>query len=146
MIQILLLIAATVLVLYFFTNRKKANVKAWVKLGFLVLVIAAVWAILRPDDLTILAQWLGVDRGTDLMLYTLIIAFFFTTMSTWVRFREQELRYARLARAVALQNAVPPAAPAPLPGAQGAQGAQGPQGTQDTQGTLDARSQGPQQN
>ena len=109
MIQILLLLAAFALALYFFTNRKKANAKAWVKLGFVLLVIAAVWAILRPDDVTVVANWLGVARGTDLMLYTLIIAFFFTTLSTWVRFREQELRYARLARAVALQNAVPPA-------------------------------------
>lgn len=108
MIQVLLLLAAFILVLYFFTNRKKANAKAWVKIGFVLMVFAAVWAILRPDDVTVVANWLGVDRGTDLMLYVLIIAFFFTTMSTWVRFREQELRYARLARAVALQNAVPP--------------------------------------
>ena len=117
MIQVLLLLAAFILVLYFFTNRKKANAKAWVKIGFVLMVFAAVWAILRPDDVTVVANWLGVDRGTDLMLYVLIIAFFFTTMSTWVRFREQELRYARLARAVALQNAVPPtsAPPASVP-------------------------------
>ena len=29
-------------------------------------------------------------------------------MSAYIRFREQELKYARLARAVALQNAVKP--------------------------------------
>ena len=75
MIQILLLLAAFALVLYFFTNRKKANAKAWVKLGFVVLVIAAVWAILRPDDVTVVANWLGVDRGTDLMLYTLCLLY-----------------------------------------------------------------------
>lgn len=108
MIQILLLLAALALAFYFFTNRRKANAKAWVKVGFVGLMLAAVWAILRPDDITVLANWLGVDRGTDLMLYVLIVAFFFTTISTWTRFREQELRYARLARAVALQNAVAP--------------------------------------
>ncbi|WP_165164844.1 DUF2304 domain-containing protein [Corynebacterium qintianiae] len=108
MIQILLLVAALALAFYFFTNRKKANAKAWVKIGFVGLIAAAVWAILRPDDVTVLANWLGVDRGTDLMLYVLVVAFFFTTISTWTRFREQELRYARLARAVALQNAVGP--------------------------------------
>ena len=60
----------------------------------------------------------GVDRGTDLMLYLLVIAFFFTTISTWTRFREQELRYARLARAVALQNAeAPDTAPGSAAGA-----------------------------
>lgn len=108
MIQILLLLAVIALAWYFFTNRRKANAKAWVKIGFVAMMIAAVWAIARPDDVTVLANWLGVDRGTDLMLYVLIIAFFFTTLSTWTRFREQELRYARLARAVALQNAEPP--------------------------------------
>ena len=108
MIQILLLLAALALAFYFFTNRRKANAKAWVKVGFVGLMLAAVWAILRPNDVTVLANWLGVDRGTDLMLYVLIVAFFFTTISTWTRFREQELRYARLARAVALQNAEAP--------------------------------------
>ncbi|WP_066528809.1 DUF2304 domain-containing protein [Corynebacterium bouchesdurhonense] len=110
MIQILLLLAVIGLAWYFFTHRRKANAKAWVKIGFVAMMLAAVWAIARPDDVTVVANWLGVDRGTDLMLYVLIIAFFFTTLSTWTRFREQELRYARLARAVALQNAEPPRA------------------------------------
>ena len=108
MIQGLLLAAIVALAWYFFANRRKANAKAWVKVGFVVMIFAAVWAIARPDDVTVLANWLGVDRGTDLMLYVLIVAFFFTTISTWTRFREQELRYARLARAVALQNAEEP--------------------------------------
>ena len=108
MIQFILLLSAAALAFYFFSNRRKAQAKAGVKIGFVVLILAEIWAILRPDDLTVLANWLGVDRGTDLMLYVLVVAFFFTTLSTWVRFREQELRYARLARAVALQNAVAP--------------------------------------
>ncbi len=111
MIQTLLIIAALALAAYFLINRKKAQAKAWVKIGFVLFVLAALWAIIRPDDVTVLANWLGVDRGTDLLLYVLVVAFLFTTMSTWIRFREQELRYARLARAVALQNAVKPEEP-----------------------------------
>ncbi|GAA1471127.1 DUF2304 domain-containing protein [Corynebacterium felinum] len=107
-VQLLLLILTAFLVFYFLNNRRKARAKAGVKIGFLLLVISAIWAVLRPDDVTVIANWLGVDRGTDLMLYVLIMAFGFTTMSTWIRFREQELRYARLARAIALQNAVRP--------------------------------------
>lgn len=112
-IQLLLLVATFVLVFYFLSNRRKARARAGVKLGFVLFVILAVWAVLRPDDLTVVANWVGVDRGTDLLLYILVIAFFFTTMSTWFRFRELEVRYSRLARAVALQNAVSPASPAP---------------------------------
>lgn len=107
-IQLLLLVATFVLVFYFLSNRRKARARAGVKLGFVLFVILAVWAVLRPDDLTVVANWVGVDRGTDLLLYILVIAFFFTTMSTWFRFRELEVRYSRLARAVALQNAVLP--------------------------------------
>lgn len=109
LVQLLLLAATLMLAFYFLTNRRKARAKAGVKLGFVVFIVAAVWAVLRPDDLTVLANWIGVDRGTDLLLYLLVIAFMFTTMSTWIRFREQELRYARLARAVALQSPVLPA-------------------------------------
>ena len=74
----------------------------------MLFVIASIYAILRPDDTTVVANWLGVDRGADLMEYVLIIAFAFTTLSTYMRFKDIELKYARLARAVALQNARAP--------------------------------------
>lgn len=107
-IQIILLIATAFLVFYFLSNRRKARAKAGVKLGFLVFIVACIWAVLRPDDLTVVAHWVGVSRGTDLLLYALVVAFMFTTLSAYVRFREQELRYARLARAIALKDAVKP--------------------------------------
>ncbi len=72
------------------------------KVGYVLFVMAGIYAILRPDDTTVVAHWLGVDRGTDLMLYALIIAFVFTTLSAYMRFKDLELKYARLARAVAL--------------------------------------------
>ncbi|MCX2162626.1 DUF2304 domain-containing protein [Corynebacterium auriscanis] len=108
LIQIFLLLAVVGLALYFLSNRRKARARAGVKIGFVIFVLATIWAILRPDDLTVVAQWVGVSRGTDLLLYVLVVAFMFTTLSTYIRFRELELRYARLARAVALQNPVAP--------------------------------------
>lgn len=108
LIQIVLLLCTIGVAAFFVRQRKKARAKAGVKLGFLLFVIGCVWAISRPDDLTVIAHWLGVSRGTDLLLYLLVVAFMFTTVSSYVRFREQELRYARLARAVALSNAVHP--------------------------------------
>ena len=111
MIQIILLLLTLVLAAYFVSHRRKSRAKAGVKLGFGVFVIACFWAILRPDDLTVIANLLGVDRGTDLLLYALVMAFMFVTVSAYIRFREQELKYARLARAVALQNAIAPEDP-----------------------------------
>jgi hypothetical protein len=96
------------LLVYLLRSRTNAKAKAWVKVGYVLFVIAAIYAILRPDDTTVVANWLGVDRGADLLSYALMIAFVFTTMSTYLRFKELELRYARLARAVALQSARTP--------------------------------------
>lgn len=104
-IQVLLIAAVLALLAYLLRARTNAKAKAWVKIGYVVFVIAAVYAILRPDDTTVLANWLGVDRGADLLSYALVIAFVFTTLSTYLRFKEMEVRYAQLARAVAIQSA-----------------------------------------
>ncbi|MCI4674424.1 DUF2304 domain-containing protein [Candidatus Mycolicibacterium alkanivorans] len=110
-IQVLLIAAVIALLVYLLRARTNAKAKAWVKVGYVLFVIAAIYAILRPDDTTVLANWLGVRRGVDLLTYALIIAFVFTTMSTYMRFKELELRYARLARAVALEGARVPEQP-----------------------------------
>ncbi|MGV9799065.1 DUF2304 domain-containing protein [Mycobacterium sp. NPDC003449] len=109
-IQALLIVSVLVLLVYLLRSRSSARTKAWVKVGYVLFVLAGVYAILRPDDTTVLANRLGVDRGTDLMEYALIIAFAFVTLSTYMRFKDMELRYARLARAVALQNVRVPGA------------------------------------
>ena len=108
MIKVLLLLAGAVLVVFFLANRRKARAKAGVKIGFVLFVVFMVYAVIRPDDLTVVTNSLGVQRGTDLVLYALVMGFAFVTVSTYVRFREQELRYARLARTIALNNAVRP--------------------------------------
>ncbi|MGB9249876.1 MAG: DUF2304 domain-containing protein [Mycobacterium sp.] len=107
-IQGLLITSIIALLVYLLRSRRNAQSRAWVKVGYLVFVMAAVYAVLRPNDTTVVAHWLGVDRGTDMMLYALIIAFSFTTLSTYLRFKDLELRYARLARAVALEGAQSP--------------------------------------
>ena len=107
-IQVLLIAAIVVLLVYLLRSRRSAHAKAWVKVGYVLFVVAAVYAIVRPDDTTVVANWLGVDRGTDLLEYALIIAFLFTTISTYMRFKDLELKYAQLARAVALEGARTP--------------------------------------
>lgn len=107
-IQALLILSIVALLVYLVRSRRSAQTRAWVKVGFVLFVVAAVYAIVRPDDTTVVANWLGVDRGADLLEYALIIAFLFTTMSTYLRFKDLELRYARLARAMALEGARAP--------------------------------------
>ncbi|MBO0865019.1 MAG: DUF2304 domain-containing protein [Mycobacterium sp.] len=107
-IQVLLIASIIVLLVYLLRSRRSAQSRAWVKVGYIVFVLTGVYAVLRPNDTTVVAHWVGVDRGTDLMLYALIIAFVFTTLSAYMRFKDLELRYARLARAIALEGAQAP--------------------------------------
>lgn len=110
-IQILLIASIMVLLVYLLLSRRSAQARAWVKLGYVMFVLAAVYAIVRPDDTTVVANWLGVDRGADLIGYALIVAFLFTTISTYLRFKDLELRYAQLARSIALEGARAPDEP-----------------------------------
>jgi small membrane protein len=103
-IQGLLIASVLALLVFALRSRSSARTKAWVKVGYVLFVIAGIYAIVRPDDTTVVANWVGVARGTDLMEYVLIVAFAFTTISTYLRFKDIELKYARLARTVALQN------------------------------------------
>jgi hypothetical protein len=107
-IQILLIASIVVLLVYLLRSRRNAQSKAWVKVGYVLFVIAAIYAVVRPNDTTVVANWLGVDRGADLMEYALVIAFLFTTLSAYMRFKDLELKYAQLARAIALEGARAP--------------------------------------
>lgn len=104
-IQVLLITAIVVLLVYLLRSRRSAKSRAWVKVGYVMFIIGAVYAVIRPNDTTVVANWLGVDRGADLIEYALVIAFLFTTLSAYMRFKDLELRYAQLARAVALEGA-----------------------------------------
>jgi hypothetical protein len=107
-IQVLLIASIVTLLVYLLRSRRSAQSRAWVKVGYAAFVLTGIYAVLRPNDTTVVAHWVGVDRGTDLMLYALIIAFVFTTLSAYMRFKDLELRYARLARAIALESAQAP--------------------------------------
>jgi small membrane protein len=107
-IQILLIIAVVSLLVYLLRSRTSTRSRAWVKVGYVLFILAGIYAVLRPNDTTVVANWVGVDRGTDLMVYALVIAFAFTTLSAYMRFKDLELRYARLARAIALEGAQQP--------------------------------------
>ncbi|MBM9467703.1 DUF2304 domain-containing protein [Nakamurella leprariae] len=92
---------AALLVRHHGTNRGGA----YAKIGLGVFLVFAAYAVVRPEDVTWVAGLLGVGRGADLVLYLLVIGFGFFAISTYLRFKELELRIARLARALAVSDA-----------------------------------------
>ena len=79
----------------------------------LVLVVAgfAILAVLAPSLTTRLAQSVGIGRGTDLLLYGLVVTFVFTTAGLYFRCRDIERRLVEISRAVALRDALTTAGP-----------------------------------
>ena len=95
-----------------------ARTQAVRRLGMLAFAGFAVWSIVSPGVWTTLAHAVGIGRGTDLILYGLVIAFFGFVVTTFKRFRDSETRYTRLARRIAIDEALPAATPpalSPLP-------------------------------
>ena len=105
MIKIVLILAVIGLLLLLLRSHGTTRGGAYVKIGMAVFLVFCAYAVIRPEDVSWVAGQLGVGRGTDLVLYLLVVGFGFFAISTYLRFKELELKYARLARAVALLDA-----------------------------------------
>jgi small membrane protein len=108
----LVLIVVVVLVAARLLRGRGARTQAVRRLGLLVFAGLAVWSILFPTVWNSFAKLVGVGRGTDMVLYALVVAFLSFTLTTYVRFHDFETRYTKLARRLALDEAGPPRAAA----------------------------------
>jgi hypothetical protein len=82
-----------------------ARTQAVRRVGLLLFAALAVWSILFPSVWDQIARMVGVGRGTDMVLYALVVAFLSFTVTTYLRFRDLETRYTKLARRLALDEA-----------------------------------------
>ena len=104
LIQILLIIVVVAVVARLFRSRG-ARSQAIRRLGLLLFAAFAVVSILFPSVWNGIARLVGVGRGTDMVLYALVVAFLSFTVTTYMRFRDFETRYTKLARRLALDEA-----------------------------------------
>lgn len=72
-------------------------------LGGLV-ALAGVVAVLWPDAITWLANLVGVGRGTDLVLYLLVVVFGFVSASLYARVRDLDRQVTVLVRELAVDR------------------------------------------
>ncbi len=103
LIQVLL-IAGVVLVVARLFRSRGARAQAIRRLGLVLFASFAVVSILFPAFWSRIASWVGVGRGTDMVLYALVVAFLSFTVTTYLRFRDLETRYTKLARRLALDE------------------------------------------
>jgi hypothetical protein len=75
------------------------------RIALVVVFLAAVVAIAYPELLNTIARFVGVGRGTDLLLYAMVVVLIGNIISTTRRHRHIEREVTRLARALALAQA-----------------------------------------
>ncbi|MGH3567850.1 MAG: DUF2304 domain-containing protein [Pseudonocardia sp.] len=105
LIQLILVLAVLTVLFVFVRSSNAIYVQAGKRIGLVLFALANVYAVMRPDDLTAIARALGVGRGTDLVLYALVVAFMAGMFSFYQRFRLVDRRYTELARTVAIREA-----------------------------------------
>lgn len=120
LIQVLLIAVVIAIVARLFRSRG-ARAQAIRRIGLVIFAAFAAVSILFPDVWNSIASIVGVGRGTDMVLYALVVAFLSFTVTTYLRFRDLEVRYTKLARQMALEDTRhrPPPTPPDPPGSDG---------------------------
>lgn len=104
-IQLVVIIVALGLLLLLLGGRQTHASKAWKKIGFCILIVAMIVSVLFPNVTNVVANFVGVGRGADLLLYLLTMAFFGYVINNYLcQQRDKDVIY-RLARKIALLDA-----------------------------------------
>ncbi len=108
LIQILLVVAVLLVSLVLMRGGSNARHLAVRRLMLIAFAFAAVLSIFFPSALTEIAGWFGIGRGTDLVLYGLVVSFLVFMATTYQRFRQTEISITKLSRRIALDETSKP--------------------------------------
>lgn len=78
------------------------------RLGLLILAILGLFLVAVPDTTTNLARFLGVGRGTDLLLYVSIVAGGYVSLMLYAKIRRLEAKLTEFVRTAAIHGAIAP--------------------------------------
>lgn len=104
-IQLLLIGAIIVLAVFMMRRTGADNHLAIRRLLMGLFVVAAVLAVLFPQWLSWLAQLIGVGRGTDLLLYALVVVFLAFVYTQYRSNLAMQRKITQLTRKIALLDA-----------------------------------------
>lgn len=105
LIKVLLLLAIVVIAWFFLRSSSGSRGRAVRTLAVIAFAGIAALSVLFPQILTAVANAIGVGRGTDLLLYGLVVLVLAFMASVQRRARHLEVQLTRLARRQALSDA-----------------------------------------
>lgn len=107
-VQIILVLAVIFVSLALMRGGSNARHLAIRRIMLVLFTCVAGFSVFFPETLTQLAKFFGIGRGTDLVLYALIVSFLVFMATTYQRFRHLETTFTKLARRIALDEAERP--------------------------------------
>lgn len=104
-IQVILIVAIGIVTVLLTRSTANARHQAIRRLLLLAFVVAAVLTVMFPSTLSTIAEAVGVGRGTDLLLYALVIAFLSYIATSGRRENATSRRITLLTRELSLTEA-----------------------------------------
>ncbi|MGC4036027.1 MAG: DUF2304 domain-containing protein [Chitinophagaceae bacterium] len=101
-IQLLLIVGILLLFVYSYTRLRSSYFDA-----FLIILFAAIeiFFVFFPDYTTVIAHYLGVGRGVDMIFYLAILFFAFICMKLYHKVRKLEQTITNIIREKGIKNA-----------------------------------------
>ena len=100
--QVVLTLLMGGVLLYAGNERRRSPVVAWLAI---VAALAGLYFTWVPDHATFLAQWAGIGRGVDLVLYVWVCITLIVLLNLHLKLRTQMELVTELARSIALADA-----------------------------------------
>ena len=104
-IQVLLTLGLAAALVYASVQKLMPRPVTWT---FALLVAVGVYFVWMPSHTTVVAQWLGVGRGTDLLIYLWIVLTLIVGLNLHLKIQSIRAEITELARAAALAAAQEP--------------------------------------
>lgn len=107
-IQIVLIVSVILISLALMRGGSNARHLAIRRLILGIFAILSVLSIFFPNLLTKVAGWFGIGRGTDLVLYGMVVILLIFMATTYQRYRSMEISLTKLARRIAIDETPKP--------------------------------------
>lgn len=103
-VQIALVLAVVVVSMTLMRGGSNARHLAIRRIMLMLFTCIAALSIFFPQMLTHVARFFGIGRGTDLVLYGLVVSFLVYMATTYQRFRQMETTTTKLSRRIAIDE------------------------------------------
>lgn len=103
-IQIVLSLSIFIITIWWIRNRKLPQISALSKIILILILMSGFFIIFNPDIATLIANRVGVGRGSDLLIYINTILIFYLILTLSLGFRDLRNDIAKIVREIAMNQ------------------------------------------